>query len=93
MNAEVLSRILRWSLVFAYSFGMWELVLNWPPGAQNITSTYRLHFIHGLVCTLLAVLYICGVVDDYIVTMSSLAYFFVDLLNMFLNDFVFKVMH
>jgi hypothetical protein len=80
-----------WSATFIITFIIWQVILLLPPGAKVVHSTYRLHFLHGLLCTVLCALYFYGVVEDYIVTMTSLSYFVVDLINMVSNDFIYKV--
>ena len=70
---------------------IWVILLVIPPGSKAITSTYRLHFIHGLLSTFLAILYIWGKVPDYYPTMASASYFITDICNMLLNDFIYNV--
>lgn len=84
-------RLYCWSTVFIITFVKWQVILRLPPGTKVVESTYRLHFLHGLLCSLLSALYVYGFVEDYIVTMTSLSYFVVDLVNMISNDFIYKV--
>ena len=78
-------------IVFLLWIIVWLPILHLPPGSKSIEATFRLHFIHGVISTLLAFGYIFGYIQDYYATMATTAYFVVDLCNMFLNDFYFKV--
>ena len=82
-----------WSTVFIITFVKWQIILRLPPGTKVVESTYRLHFLHGLLCSVLCALYFYDFVEDYIVTMTSLSYFVVDLVNMIFNDFIYKVQY
>ena len=70
---------------------IWIILLLAPPGPKATNSTYRLHFIHGLLSSFLAILYIWGKVPDYYPTMASTSYFVTDLCNMLCNDFYHKI--
>ena len=77
--------------VFIVGFLLWEILLHLPPGSKKVESTFRLHFIHGVISTVFAGLYITGYYPDYYATMLTTSYFAVDLINMIVNDFYYKV--
>ena len=76
---------------FVFFTLIWTILLALPPGSKSTTSAFRLHFIHGLISSIFAIMYIWGKVPDYYPTMASTSYFVVDLCNMILNDFLYKV--
>ena len=69
----------------------WLVILHLPPGAKDTLSIYRLHFIHGIMSSFFAFLYVNKKVPDYYPTMISISYFLVDLANMVTNDFHYKI--
>ena len=76
---------------FAGWSALWFVTLLAPPGFTSIPSTYRLHFVHGVVCTVMALLSIYEVVPESAATMSTISYFIVDFIKNLLNDFIFQV--
>ena len=76
---------------FALSSLLWLMLLHAPPGAKVTASIYRLHFVHGIVSTIFAILYVNKLVPDHYPTMISTSYFLVDLANMLINDFYHKI--
>jgi len=76
------------------AFGFWALVwvicLILPPGSQAINTAYRLNFVHGVLCTVLAVMALNKMIPENLATTSTLSYFIVDFCNIMLNDFYFK---
>jgi hypothetical protein len=69
---------------------LWVLLLVLPPGSTEIVTSYRLNFSAGLIGTLVSIAFLYGYVPEQFATMSTISYFTVDLLNIILNDFVFK---
>jgi hypothetical protein len=74
----------RWTII-------WTAVLVLPPGSKEIKTAYRLNFLHGLISAIAAFLALYGIIDDSIACTATISYFIVDLVNMFINDFYFKV--
>lgn len=66
-------------------------MLNIPPGSTEIISAYRLNFLHGLLSSVVAFLCMFGYLHEDFTTMCSVSYFFVDFINIIMNDFVWKV--
>jgi hypothetical protein len=71
----------------------WGAVLHMPPGAREVKAQYRLNFWHAVVSSIIALscLYDPSRVPESITTSCSQAYFITDLVNMIMNDFVYKV--
>lgn len=84
LEATSLNCFILWSLV-------WIVVLNIPPGSKEIMTAYRLNFVHGLLSSVMAIIGLFDVLPEPLVTMTTISYFFVDFVNIMLNDFVFKV--
>jgi len=85
------------SLMFYYSLIMfvcfWCFVLHMKEGARAVESTLRLNFWHGVISSYLVIHAFIkprGYPEEFVVA-CSLAYFLVDLNNMVMNDFVYKV--
>jgi hypothetical protein len=70
---------------------IWIVTLNLHPGSKSIPTQYRFNFLHGLCSSVMAFLCLYNFVPDYLTTTCTISYFLVDLTNMLLNDFVFKV--
>ena len=71
---------------------VWVAVLVFSPeGPRAIATAYRINFCHGVLSTLVAALCVAGYIPDSFAVPCSLSYFIVDLINMLLNDFYFKV--
>lgn len=81
---EVLMNTATWCIV-------WIGFLVLPPGSRAINTSYRLHFVHGVVCSIAALLCMNGYLRSFVVTPITLSYFFVDFFNNLLNDYYFKV--
>jgi len=81
---DVYQSFVFWSVV-------WTAVLNIPPGSTEIISAYRLNFLHGLLSSVVAFLCMFGYLHEDFTTMCSVSYFFVDFVNIIMNDFVWKV--
>lgn len=79
---------LKWFLFWST---VWTIVLNIPPGSKDIQVAYRLNFWHGLICSILATLCVFGYLPESFTAMTTISYFFVDFVNIMLNDFYFKV--
>jgi hypothetical protein len=71
----------------------WGAVLHLKPGAREVRSQYRLNFWHAVVSSIIALLcmYDPATVPESITTSCSQAYFITDLINMIMNDYVYKV--
>jgi hypothetical protein len=78
-------------LYFALWSLLWIITLNIPPGSTQIATSYRLNFLHGLLSSIAAILCLLGYISEAMTTVSTLSYFLVDFINIFLNDFVWKV--
>jgi hypothetical protein len=80
--------------VYQY-FGMWSAVwiitIMIPPGPREVTTQYRLNFVMGITTSVLATLCLLDIIPDPLATTATTSYFFVDFINMILNDFVYKV--
>lgn len=76
------------------AFGFWALVwvicLVLPPGSQAINTSYRLNFVHGVICSVLAVMALNKMIPENLATTSTLSYFIVDFCNIMINDHYFK---
>lgn len=77
--------LLGWGSVWA------GLILFSPEGPKAISTAYRLNFWHGVMSSITAILCVAGLIPDSLAVPCSLAYFGVDVLNMLMNDFYFKV--
>uniref|UniRef100_A0A7R9UGG0 TLC domain-containing protein n=1 Tax=Pinguiococcus pyrenoidosus TaxID=172671 RepID=A0A7R9UGG0_9STRA len=74
-----------WPLCLAW-MSLWGTLLNMGEGARAKSSIYRLHFWHGIVGPVIAVLHVLGKGSFHLTMACTLAYFFVDVLNMIAND-------
>ena len=81
---NVYQSFVAWSL-------LWAAVLNISPGSTEIISAYRLNFLHGLISSIVAFLCMSGHLHEDFTAMCSISYFFVDFVNIIMNDFVWKV--
>ena len=70
---------------------LWILLLVLPPGSTEIFTLYRLNFVHGILCTIVALLALNEYIPDRMATSCTLSYFIIDFINILLNDWVFKV--
>ena len=81
--------------LFYQSFSLWSLLwiilLVIPPGSTAIISLYRLNFIHGVLCTIVALLALYDYIPDRIATSCTLSYFTIDFINIIINDHIYKV--
>lgn len=77
------------SFVF-WSF-LWIILLVLPPGSTAIFTLYRLNFVHGILCTIFALLALYEYIPDRMATSCTLSYFIIDFINILLNDWVFNV--
>ena len=79
--------------LFYSSFTAWSLVwivlLVLPPGSRDVFTLYRLNFIHGILCTIIAILALYDYIPDRMATSCTLSYFTIDFINILLNDWVF----
>lgn len=81
-----------YSTLFLWSF-LWIVILNISPGSKNVETAYRLNFIHGFISTMLSIIFLFTPYElsEYIVTSCTISYLGVDMINNFLNDFIWKV--
>ena len=71
---------------------VWILCLVLPPGSTAINSAYRLNFVHGVLCIVVATLALWDYLpSDSMATTCTTSYFTIDFLNIMLNDFYFQV--
>jgi hypothetical protein len=70
---------------------VWITVLILPPGSKAIDTAYRINFLHGLVSSVVAGLALANIIDDHVATTATISYFFVDFVNILINDLYFKV--
>jgi hypothetical protein len=81
--------VLLYGVVF-WSF-LWILLIVLPPGSKAIGTSYRLNFSAGLLAVISCTLVKYDVLPQAFATTSINTYFFIDLINILLNDFYFKV--
>lgn len=79
-----LGSFLLWSIV-------WATILCFPPGSTEIIASYRLNFVHGIISSVAAILCMHGILDETFTAMITISYFFIDFVNIVLNDYYFKV--
>ena len=77
-------------LLFAWGL-FWLVTINVPPGPKEIQTAYRLNFMNGVISSIAALLALLNVIDDSIATASTISYFFIDFVNILLNDHYYKV--
>ena len=78
-------------ILYSFLWGLiWIALLILPPGSTEIITSYRLNFIHGITCCLLAFLCLSGYISAQITTSCTISYFFVDFINILINDFYWK---
>ena len=70
---------------------VWIITILLPPGSKEIETAYRINFLNGVVSSIAAGLAIWGYIDDNVATTATISYFFVDFVNILLNDHYFKV--
>ena len=70
---------------------VWILTLILPPGSRQIQTAYRINFLHGVISSIAAALAIFNVIEYHYATTATISYFFVDFINISLNDYYFKV--
>ena len=70
---------------------IWIFLIVLPPGSKAIATSYRLNFTAGLLATVSCILVKYDVFPESFATASINTYFFIDLINILINDFVFKV--
>lgn len=70
---------------------IWRTILSLHPGTKEINSTLRLHFSHGIVSSIFAILCLLQYVSENITIGCLLGYLLTDLSNMIMNDFYYKV--
>lgn len=70
---------------------IWIICLILPPGSTAISTAYRLNFIHGVLSVLFCSLALANYIPDNLATCCTLSFFVVDILNIWLNDFYFRV--
>lgn len=66
-------------------------VLTLPPGSREISTAYRINFVHGVISSVAALLCMAKYIPESVTTPITLTYFVVDFFNNLLNDFYFKV--
>lgn len=76
--------------VLIWSF-LWILLIVLPPGSKAIATAYRLNFSAGLLATATCISVWYDVVPESFATTSIMTYFAIDLVNILINDFIFKV--
>jgi hypothetical protein len=69
----------------------WQGILTIPPGPREIKSTLRLHFLNGIISSILSSLCLLGIIPEVLAISCVFGYMITDLINMLLNDFIFKV--
>ena len=70
---------------------LWILLLVLPPGSTAINTSYRLNFSAGILATASCILVKYDVFPESFATMCINTYFFIDFINIMINDFVLKV--
>lgn len=70
---------------------IWRTILSLHPGTKEINSILRLHFSHGIVSSIFAILCLLQYVSENITIGCLLGYLLTDLSNMIMNDFYYKV--
>lgn len=70
---------------------LWAILLILPPGMKDHISHYRLHFVFGVICSVMSFLSIVEILPSKITTMATLSYFVVDTIGNLINDFIQKV--
>jgi hypothetical protein len=85
------SRHLETWILFGIWSIVWTCVLNYPPGSKEIVVSLRLNFLHGLISTIVAILALLNYIPYNYASTATISYFFVDFINMLLNDFIFRV--
>ena len=68
----------------------WQGILTLPPGPREIKSTLRLHFLNGILSTILGILCLLGIIPEVLATSCIFGYMITDLINMLFNDLMFK---
>lgn len=79
-----------WESFFLWSF-IWIIALIAPPGSKAISTAYRFHSIHGVICCTAAFMCLEGYLPETFTAMITISYFIIDFINNLINDFYFKV--
>lgn len=92
MYVEVLNDTERIEQVISFSCWslLWIILTVIPPGSSDVYTSYRLNFVHGILCCFFATLGLFRFIPPHYATMSTISYFIVDFVNIMINDFIFK---
>ena len=77
-----------------YSLGwvaLWIILINVPPGSKATFTSYRINFIHGILCSLATFLVLLEYLPSSLATSCTTSFLLIDLCNNFINDFIWKV--
>ena len=74
-----------------YWSALWIALLRMGEGPYSDTSSYRLHFWHGVLSSLVAFLCLQGFIGEVAATPCTLSYFVVDFVKNLLQDYYYKL--
>lgn len=74
-----------------YWSALWIVLLRMGEGTYADTSSYRLHFWHGVLSSFVAFLCLQGVISEVATTPCTLSYFVVDFVKNLLQDYYYKL--